>query len=54
MVDLGNGAEADQVLDEAGEGGDVGHAAEDDGRARVVQPGGCVAALATNQRPGQA
>jgi hypothetical protein len=30
MVDLGDSAEADQVLDEAGKGGDVGHAAEDE------------------------
>ena len=37
MVDLGDGAEADQVLDEAGEGGDVCHAAEDGGRARMKQ-----------------
>ncbi len=29
MVDLGDDAEADQVLDEAGEGGDVGHGGED-------------------------
>ena len=29
MVNLGNGAGPDQVLDEAGKGGDVGHAAED-------------------------
>lgn len=29
MVNLGNGAKADQVLDETGEGGDVSHAAED-------------------------
>lgn len=34
MVDHGDGARADQVLDEAGEGGDIGHAAEDGGRAR--------------------
>ncbi len=27
MVDLGDGGEADQVLDGAGEGGGVGHAA---------------------------
>lgn len=26
MVDLRNGAEADQVLDEVGKGGDIGHA----------------------------
>jgi len=47
MVDLGNGAEADQVLDETGEGGDVGHAAEDGCRTREVQLGEVVAKSAT-------
>lgn len=47
MVDLGNGAEADQVLDEAGEGGDIGHAAEDGDRAREVQPARVVSAAPT-------
>ncbi|WP_420030766.1 hypothetical protein ACN429_11740 [Pseudomonas oryzihabitans] len=49
MVNLGNGAETDQVLDEAGKGGDIGHAAEDGGRAREAQPVGCVATVATNR-----
>ena len=49
MVDLGSGAEADQVLDEAGEGGDIGNAAEDGDRARAVQQPALVIGLVTLQ-----
>lgn len=48
MVDLGDGARADQVLDEAGEGGDIGHATEDGCRARKVQLERVVAVPAAN------
>ena len=49
MIDLGNGAEADQVLDKAGEGGDINRAADDGDRARAVQQPALVTGLATIQ-----
>lgn len=41
-IHLGDGAEADQVFDKAGEGGEGGHATDGAGVAREVQPGGVV------------
>lgn len=48
MVDLGNGAEADQVLDEAGKGGDVGHAGEDGDRGNALHWTRVVGGAGTN------
>ncbi len=47
MVHRGDSAEADQVLDHAGEGGEVVHAADSGRRARGRQPAAFVAATCT-------
>lgn len=49
MVNLGNDAEADQVLDEAGKGCDVCHAAQDGFRATEMQLKEGVAAYVTDR-----
>ncbi|MNZ90755.1 hypothetical protein D3C78_1097260 [compost metagenome] len=47
QIDLGDGAEADQVFDEAGEGGVVVHDGDAAAHARAAQQRGVVAGVAT-------
>ncbi|MNN75222.1 hypothetical protein D3C81_1915100 [compost metagenome] len=46
-LDFGNGAEADEVFQQAGEGGDIGHAADGGATRTRAQPGELVARVVT-------